>query len=116
MKPNANRTAAFSCCTTGSLPGKERAGEVQRERRVGVEVVPLDQVADRADEDRLQPAPHVGEIELVVDRRGERARVRVHGYGWNNGHARGVRRAEAVFCRPGVLRGSVVTPCIMDPP
>ena len=32
--------------------GEERAGEIEREGRVGVEVVPLDEVADRADEDR----------------------------------------------------------------
>ena len=29
------------------VAGKERRGEIQRERRVGVEVVPLDEIADR---------------------------------------------------------------------
>ena len=43
---------------------KERAGEIEREGGVGVEVVPLDQIADRPDEDRRQPAAHVGELEL----------------------------------------------------
>ena len=47
---------------------KERAGEEQRERGVGVEVVPLDEVANRADEDRFQPPADVGEIEArLVD-------------------------------------------------
>jgi hypothetical protein len=42
----------------------KNAGEVQRERGIGVEVVPFDEVADRADEDRLDPALRVGKIEM----------------------------------------------------
>ena len=57
--------AALSCWTTGSEPGKNDAGEVQGECRVGVEVVPLDQVADRADEDRLDAPAHVREFEAI---------------------------------------------------
>ena len=48
------------------VAGEERAGEIEREGRVGVEVVPLDQIADRADEDRLDAAAHVGEIEMLA--------------------------------------------------
>ena len=48
------------------VAGKERAGEIERERRIGVEVVPLDQVADRTDEDRLHAAPHVSELKLFA--------------------------------------------------
>jgi hypothetical protein len=47
------------------VAGKERRGEIQRKRRVGVEIVPFDEIAHRADENRLQPPPHVGEVELV---------------------------------------------------
>ena len=48
--------------------GKKRRREVKRERRVGVEIIPFDEVADRADEDRLDTAFHIGEIELIVCR------------------------------------------------
>jgi hypothetical protein len=44
---------------------EEGSGEIERKRRIGVEVVPLDQIADRADEDRLDAAPHVGEVEVA---------------------------------------------------
>src|SRR4051794_7356949 len=44
---------------------EEGGREIKREGRVGVEVVPLDQIADRADEDRLDAPPHVGKIEMV---------------------------------------------------
>jgi hypothetical protein len=47
---------------------KERQREVERERGIRVKVVPLDEIADRADEDRLDPALHVGEVELFGDR------------------------------------------------
>src|SRR5215831_11462085 len=40
---------------------KERIGEVERKGRVCIEVVPLDQIADRADEDRLQSTAGVGQ-------------------------------------------------------
>src|SRR6202011_3518489 len=49
---------------------KECRREVKRERRVGVEIIPFDEIADRADEDRLDPAFHVGEINMVVNRGG----------------------------------------------
>ena len=49
---------------------KERTGKKQGEGGVGVEVVPLDEVADRPDEDRLQPATDVGQLQsCLVDRR-----------------------------------------------
>jgi hypothetical protein len=64
-KVAANSTAALSCCTTGSLCGKN-AGAKQRECRIGVEIVPLDQIADRADEDRLDPPPDVGDVQMIV--------------------------------------------------
>jgi hypothetical protein len=44
---------------------KEGRREVERERRVGVEVIPFDEIADRADEDRLDPAFHVGDIDMI---------------------------------------------------
>jgi hypothetical protein len=34
----------------GIRAGKERAGKIEREGGIGVEVVPLDQIADRSDE------------------------------------------------------------------
>src|SRR6185312_17275923 len=40
--------------------------EIQRKRGVGVEIVPLDQIADRADEDRLEPPLHVLDVEMIV--------------------------------------------------
>ena len=48
--------------------GKERFGEVKRKRRISVEVVPFDEVADRADENGAQTPPHVGEIDVLVAR------------------------------------------------
>jgi hypothetical protein len=45
---------------------EERLGEIQGERRIGVEIVPLDEIADRADEDRAQPALHVGDIGTLL--------------------------------------------------
>ena len=45
---------------------KERAGEVEGEGRVRVEIVPLNQIANRTDEDRLQATPHVGEVKVLV--------------------------------------------------
>src|SRR5438105_7493291 len=44
--------------------------EVKRERRVGVEIIPFDEIADRAYEDRLDPALHVVDVEMIVNRRG----------------------------------------------
>src|ERR1700722_8144559 len=45
---------------------EEGRSEVQCERRIGVKVVPLDEIADRTDEDRLHPALDVMDIEMVV--------------------------------------------------
>src|SRR5690349_1305330 len=45
---------------------EEQMREIKRERRVGIEVVPLDQIADGADENRLQAATYVGRIERLV--------------------------------------------------
>ena len=39
---------------------EKRVGEIQREGRIRVKVVPLDQVADRPDEDGLDTPAHVG--------------------------------------------------------
>jgi hypothetical protein len=50
----------------GVVAREERAREIQREGRVGIEIVPLDQVADRADEDGLHPALDVGDVQVVV--------------------------------------------------
>ena len=59
--------------------GKESAGEVQRKRRVRVEVIPLDEIADRADEDGVDAPPDVVEVQLtVVDGRRPHACVRWH--------------------------------------
>jgi len=40
---------------------EEIAGEIEREGRVSVEVIPFDQIANGADEDRLQAASRIGE-------------------------------------------------------
>lgn len=48
--------------------GKERRREIQREGGVGVEIIPFDEIADRTDEDRLDPAFDVGEIEMIGHR------------------------------------------------
>ena len=52
----------------GIAAREERAREIQRERRVGVEIEPLDEIADRADEDRLEAAAYVGKVERGVVR------------------------------------------------
>ena len=59
-KPRAKIAAVERFCATGSLAGKERLGEIEREGGIGVEIVPLDEVAERADEDRLEAARDVG--------------------------------------------------------
>ena len=61
--------------------GKECGGEIEGEGGIGEEVVPLDEIAHRADEDRLDPPPHVGEIELFAGWRSlsERLIDRRHG-------------------------------------
>ncbi len=41
------------------ISGEERLREIQRKGGVRIEVVPLDQIPDGTDEDRLQPAPDV---------------------------------------------------------
>ncbi len=50
------------------LTREEGTGEIERESGIGVEIEPFDQVADGADEDRLEPSPHVGEVEALVGR------------------------------------------------
>ena len=50
---------------------KEGRCEIQRESGVGVEVVPFDEIAHRADEDRLDAFPGVVEMEFAVRRRCE---------------------------------------------
>src|SRR4051795_3695649 len=52
------------------VAGKEGGSEIERERGIGVEVVPLDEIADRADEDRLDPALGVGDVDVVGGRSG----------------------------------------------
>ena len=46
--------------------GKKRICEVERKRGVHIEVVPLHEIAHRSDEDRLEPAPDVGELEPAI--------------------------------------------------
>ena len=45
--------------------GKEGAGEIEGEGSEGIKIVPFDEIADGPDEDRLQPAAHIREIELA---------------------------------------------------
>ncbi len=60
---------------------EERRGEIEGEGGIGEEVVPFDQITHRADEDRLDPPPHVDEIEPFAGRRSlsERLVDRRHG-------------------------------------
>ena len=46
--------------------GKKRRREVERKRGVHVEVVPLDEITYRADEDGFQPAPHIRKMQTVI--------------------------------------------------
>jgi hypothetical protein len=50
------------------VAGEEGRGEVERECRIGVEVVPLDEIADGTDEDRLDPPFRVGDVEMLGGR------------------------------------------------
>ncbi|MHC2257627.1 hypothetical protein ACVILK_007319 [Bradyrhizobium embrapense] len=45
---------------------EERRREIQCERRVGVEIVPFDEIADRTDEDRLDPPLDVMDVEMIA--------------------------------------------------
>ena len=47
---------------------KERARKIQREGRVRIKVVPLDEIANRADENRSYPSADICEIERFVSR------------------------------------------------
>src|SRR5438128_5989294 len=48
------------------VAGEERGREIERECRIGIKVVPLDQVPDRTDEDRLEATAYIGELKMVV--------------------------------------------------
>src|SRR5258708_5800626 len=48
---------------------EERAGEIEREGGESVEIVPFDEIADRADEDRPEAPAHIRKIELGTGRR-----------------------------------------------
>ncbi|MGH1560870.1 hypothetical protein ACRAWD_30615 [Caulobacter segnis] len=58
MNPTAKIAAALRSWAVGSSEGKSRR-EVEREGRVSVPVVPLDQIARRTADDRLYPAAAV---------------------------------------------------------
>ena len=46
--------------------GEEGRRKIQRERGIGIEVVPFDEIANGADEDGLDPALDVVNVEAVV--------------------------------------------------
>src|SRR2546423_14337573 len=50
----------------GIVAWEKRTGEVQREGGVHVEVVPFDEVPDRSEKYRLDPAAHVRKVDTVV--------------------------------------------------
>src|SRR5207249_7524171 len=50
----------------GIVARKERSREVERKCRVDIEVIPLDEIAHRADEDRLQTALDIGKPQTVI--------------------------------------------------
>jgi hypothetical protein len=45
--------------------GEERIGEIERKRGVRIKVVPLDQISDGSNKDRLQAAADVGQAERI---------------------------------------------------
>jgi len=47
------------------IAGEERIGEIERKCGVRIEIVPLDQISDRSDEYRLQPAADVVQPERI---------------------------------------------------
>ena len=61
-KPTAKIAAVFRSCAVWLRLREEGGGEIEREGGVGVEVVPLDEIAGRADDDRLEAARGVGEV------------------------------------------------------
>src|SRR5262245_66033052 len=58
----------------GIFTRKERTREVEREGGVGVEIIPLHQVANRADENGLEPSAHVGSLVEMILAKGGRCR------------------------------------------
>ena len=48
---------------------EERGREIQRESGVGVEIVPFDEIADRADENRLDAPLDIADVDVVARRR-----------------------------------------------
>ena len=57
--------------------GEECLGEIEGERGVGIKIVPLDQIAHRANENRLEPAPYVAQVNSGIRVAGQF--VRCHG-------------------------------------
>src|SRR5437016_14469184 len=56
---------------------EKRAGKIERKGRVGIKIVPFDEIADGSDEDRPEAAPHIGKLEPVIF---QSDRVRSHGF------------------------------------
>src|SRR5437773_8482466 len=50
----------------GIVAWKKRSCKVERKCRVDIEVIPLDEIAHRADEDRLQAALNIGKPQTVI--------------------------------------------------
>src|SRR5262245_27798592 len=65
-EPDRKQDRRIELLDNGVVAREEGVGEVEGEGGVDIEVVPLDQVAHRADEDCLDPAPHIGKAGMVA--------------------------------------------------
>ena len=63
---NCKQHSGIQLLYDGIISGKKGTGEIQRECRVCIKIVPLDKITDRPDENRLEPAPYIGNLEAVV--------------------------------------------------
>ncbi len=86
---------------------KEGAGEIERKRRIGVNIIPFDQIAGRADQDRFGPPADVGRIE-AIGRRAARVPLPRFGRIGDGGRVWGCRRRRALagllYAPPALFR------------
>ena len=77
-EPERKQQRGVQLLDDGIGAGEERAGEVKRKSRVRVEVVPLHEVADRTDEDGLDAAAYVRQVDVILARQDDGV---LHDYG-----------------------------------
>src|SRR5439155_26288724 len=63
---NCKQHSGIQLLYNGIISGKKGTGEIQRECRVCIKIVPLDKITDRPNENRLEPAPYIGNLKVSL--------------------------------------------------